>query len=312
MADAKITDLAATTSLADTDEIEVASSGTSKKITGANLRADLVGSLSSVYQPLDSDLTAFAGLNIAADKLPYGTGSHTLGLTDLTAAGRALIDDADAATQRTTLGVAANDGWVDDTAATWTYASPSTFTVSGDQTAKFKKATLLKLTQTTVKYFVVESSSYSAPNTTVTIAVNLDYVLANAAISANYYSYDANPQGWPGWFHYTSTLTGWASTPSVTAKFAVCGMVCYVRIGVGSGGYSGTTVTFTLPIVSHATVGNTYHPFRGVNNSSTLTTPASAQPRSNSNVCDVYKDFSDAAWTASGNRSLYGNVWYPL
>lgn len=63
--------------------------------------------VASGYQPLDSDLTAFAGLSIAADKLPYGTGSHTLGLADLTAAGRAILDDADAAAQRTTLGLGA-------------------------------------------------------------------------------------------------------------------------------------------------------------------------------------------------------------
>lgn len=55
------------------------------------------------YQPLDSDLTALAGLNIAADKLPYGNGSHTMALADFTAAGRALVDDADAAAQRATL-----------------------------------------------------------------------------------------------------------------------------------------------------------------------------------------------------------------
>lgn len=56
-------------------------------------------------QPLDSNLTALAGLAVAADTLPYGTGSHTMGLTAFTAAGRALVDDADAAAQRTTLGL---------------------------------------------------------------------------------------------------------------------------------------------------------------------------------------------------------------
>jgi hypothetical protein len=58
----------------------------------------------ATLQPLDSDLTAFAGLAIAADKLPYGSGSHTLALADFTAAARALVDDADAAAMLTTLG----------------------------------------------------------------------------------------------------------------------------------------------------------------------------------------------------------------
>lgn len=56
-------------------------------------------------QPLDTDLTAIAALVSAADRLPYATGAGTWSLATFTAAGRALVDDADAAAQRTTLSV---------------------------------------------------------------------------------------------------------------------------------------------------------------------------------------------------------------
>ena len=116
-----------------------------------------------------------------------------------------------------------NGGWTLH-GSTWTYASASSFTVAGDQTALFQTGTRLKFTQTTVKYAAVVSSSYSSPNTTVTIAVNSDYVIANAAISAKYYSGQANPTGWPGFFNFTPSWTNLTvGNGTIIAKYSIVG-----------------------------------------------------------------------------------------
>jgi len=56
-------------------------------------------------QPLDTELTALSGLTSEADALPYFTGAGTAAITMFTSFGRSLVDDVDAATARSTMGI---------------------------------------------------------------------------------------------------------------------------------------------------------------------------------------------------------------
>ena len=168
------------------------------------------------------------------------------------------------------------DGWI-STPDTFAYASASSFTISGvNRTAVYTKGTRVKFTNNTVTYYGVVISSSFSTNTTVNLAPNNDYSIANSAITAPYYSYEENPQGYPTIFNYTPTYGAsgsmtFTSVTTTTAQFKIDGTMAtiYVYAAGTTGGTASYGLRFSLPVTS----SNRYSLFgTGLGNTTTNST----------------------------------------
>ena len=163
-------------------------------------------------------------------------------------------------------------GWI-AFSQTCTYASATTFTITGDYTGLLGVGMRLWLTQTTSKYFIIVACAYSAPNTTVTVYGGTDYTLANAAITAPYFSLAKIPFGFnpsPAKWQITATdSTERAQTPPVQNTWYNLGTVSIAipigawwvdySVAIGSGDSGGVvgTVAATLSTANNSESDNT-------------------------------------------------------
>jgi hypothetical protein len=132
-------------------------------------------------QPNDAGLTSIAGLTTSANQMIYTTGSDTYATTSLTAAGRAILDDASASAQRTTLGLAigtnvqAYDAGLNSIAGLTTAADKMIYTTAADAYAT--------TSLTAAGRALLDDNDASAQRTTLGLAIGTNVQAYNAGLA---------------------------------------------------------------------------------------------------------------------------------
>lgn len=205
-----------------------------------------------------------------------------------------------------TMAGSALDGWI-PASETWTYASASTFTIVGDKTGTYNKGDRIKLTNSTLKYFVVSSVSYGGGNTTVTVFGGNTYSLVNSAITLPYYSKVPAPNGYPSSFQWTSTMGGWTTT-TTTTQLAVYGQMCYFFYDV-TGTSNATNATLSLPIAVVLTGTSMQQKIAFARDNGTAIDTGIAQANAGTTL-NLWRTAATITWTSSGTKSMIGVFMY--
>ena len=205
-------------------------------------------------------------------------------------------------------------GWQTVT-ETWTRTGNHTFTIATDLTTKYQKGTKIRYKDGgAFEYGVIGAATYSAPNTTVTLITNTDYLMAAATITDTAISYQAMPQGFPGWFNWDPAPAGFSAVPTLQVyRWTAQGRTITLAYNEGGNGTSSTTAfSATAPIAAATITNMAWRAVLGLgtDNSVTLTTPGRAAITSGSSTINLAKDMASGAWTASGGKRAIFTLVY--
>jgi len=167
-------------------DLAVADGGTGAS-TASGARTNLGLAIGTDVQAYDAALASIAGLTTASGQLIYTTASDTYATTTITAAGRAILDDADASAQRTTLGLGSLA--VKNTVGSGDYDSSSIVTANISDSA-ITTAKLVDSGITTAKIVDANITAAKLASNAVTTAKIIDSGITTAKIADAAVSYD--------------------------------------------------------------------------------------------------------------------------
>jgi len=205
-----------------------------------------------------------------------------------------------------------SSAWIPET-LTWTRTGNHTFTIAADVTAIYTKGTRVRYKDGgAFEYGVVTSSSFGAPNTTVTLITNSDYAMAAATITDTYYSY-ANPPDFPVTFNWAPAIVGWTTPPTTVSRWAAFGNIIHLAVRQAAAAVSDSTVTtLSLPVAAKTVTDMVWsNTCRIADNGISIATPGLMQIVSAGTLLEFYKDMIATVWTASGNKRIFsGGIFY--
>lgn len=226
-------------------------SAASAEASAASAEADAAAAAASaaaaaLFDP--GNLAGLLALTLSANKLAYPTGASSWALTDFTAAARALLDDADAAAMRTTLGLAIGTD-VQARGATLT-SLESLSLVAGDVLYATAADTLARLAKGAAGQVLRQNAGLTAPEwadppgmallgTLITTSGVLQTLSGLTLTSYKFLLFDANGVSHSNGAGQSYTVGGVAISENVASTGTVYGQV-WVSLTTGrlSGGWA--------------------------------------------------------------------------
>jgi hypothetical protein len=149
-------------------------------------------------------LTGAPAANPVPPSLTQGADVYEISLAQVRVnAGVTSVNNSNITDERAYTPIFITDGWTPANEI-WIYTSATSLKIEGDKRTKYQKGDKVKLTQSTVKYFYINSVTYSSGFTTLWIFGFA--TLANEVINYPCYSKIENPQGFPNIFPWITNI----------------------------------------------------------------------------------------------------------